>query len=61
MKPENNIPTSKFTEPEVDQMISNFGIKPSEETREKLRAQLLGQKEVFLSNEKERGRSGPEM
>lgn len=54
MKP--NIPSARFEENDATRLIATFGVKPCEETREKIRSSLTAQKEQFLSNE--RGREG---
>jgi hypothetical protein len=59
-----NIPSPEFDPKEVDDLIANFGIKPSPEKREELHQMLGEQKEHFMksdldkSNEQDHERGG---
>lgn len=59
-----NIPSPEFDAKEVDNLIANFGVKPSPERREELHQMLGAQKEQFMksdleqTNEQDKGRGG---
>lgn len=52
------IPSSEFTEADVDQLIANYGVKPSDKEQARLDHMLKEQREVFEEVQKDRGDKG---